>query len=217
RLPALDVGEDSCQLVGRRQAGVADHWRGVCQRGVSDPIDHRLEQGLLRIEVVVEGAPRGAELLEQVLDAHRLVALGLQQALGGLHEGLLADSVLLEIQGPGHRRDNSRPTVGLLIQICSPAGCRCIIPPPRWPEVPCFRTPLRPLSEISTAPPVLAGCQAATSSTSWCRSTSRLRAPCSILAAAAPEASSASGVSPAWPSASTPTSGLSSPAGRECP
>ncbi len=60
---------------------------------VDHALDDGVEQGRLRVEVVVEGAPRGVELVEDVLDAHLLVALRLDEALGGVDERVAADGV----------------------------------------------------------------------------------------------------------------------------
>ena len=62
-------------------------------RGIGQAFDDRLEQVGLGSEVVIEGAPRRIELVEHVLDAHLLVALGLDQALGDVDEGIAANGV----------------------------------------------------------------------------------------------------------------------------
>jgi hypothetical protein len=66
-----------------------------------DVVDDGLEQLELRAEVVVEGAPRGVELVQDVLDAHLLVALGLDQAQPGLDEGLAPDGTGLDVHRAG--------------------------------------------------------------------------------------------------------------------
>ena len=63
------------------RAGSAGRRRAASPRRarVDHPLDDGVEQRRLGVEVVVEGAPRGAELVEHVLDAHLLVALGLDR------------------------------------------------------------------------------------------------------------------------------------------
>jgi hypothetical protein len=48
---------------------------------------------------VVEGAPRGIQLVQHVLDAHLLVALGLDEALGYVDERFLPDGAGFWIYG----------------------------------------------------------------------------------------------------------------------
>ena len=85
------------------------------RRGIGQPLDDGLEQVGLGSEVVIERAPRRVELVEHVLDAHLLIALGLDQALGGIDEGIAANGVDGGVAGAGHGSDISRPTVGLTI------------------------------------------------------------------------------------------------------
>src|SRR4029077_20813911 len=66
--------------------------------------DDGVEQRLLRLEVVVERAARGLELVEHVLDAHGLVALALDEPLGDVEEGLALDLVHCRIERPRHGR-----------------------------------------------------------------------------------------------------------------
>jgi hypothetical protein len=53
---------------------VIDHRCDAFERVVHQPVDDCFEQLLLRAEVVVEGALRRADVVEQVFDAELLVA-----------------------------------------------------------------------------------------------------------------------------------------------
>ena len=61
-----------------------------------------LEQRRLRVEVVIERAPRRIELVEDVLDAHLLVALRLDETSGGVEERFAPYGVADRIECPGH-------------------------------------------------------------------------------------------------------------------
>ena len=52
---------------------------------------------------MVEGAPRGLQLIQHVLDAHLLIALGLDKTLGDVQEGVATEVVDLQVDSPRHR------------------------------------------------------------------------------------------------------------------
>ena len=85
-----------------------------------------IEQRRLGVEVVVEGAARRVQLVEQVLDAHLLVALGLDEPLGSVDERVAPNGVPDRVDRPSHRvpalLDIHRPTVGLMILLRSMEG-----------------------------------------------------------------------------------------------
>ena len=83
-------------------------------RRVGHPLDHGLEERLLRVEVVVEGALRRPDLVDHVLEAELLVALRLDQPLGGVDERVAPERVRLRIEGASHLSPNNKPTIGLL-------------------------------------------------------------------------------------------------------
>ena len=70
---------------------------------VVDGGGHLAEDLLLRVEVVVEGAARRLQLVEEVLDAHLLVTLLRDQALGRVHERLPPDRVHRRVEGARHQ------------------------------------------------------------------------------------------------------------------
>ena len=77
-----------------------------------------VEQGGLRVEVVVEGAARRVQLVEQILDAHLLVALGLDEPLGSVDERVPTNGIPDRVDRPSHGSwcpSIHRPTVGLMI------------------------------------------------------------------------------------------------------
>ena len=49
---------------------------------------------------MVEGSPGRVQLVQDVLDGHLLVALGLDEALGGVDEGLTPESVSVKAKSP---------------------------------------------------------------------------------------------------------------------
>ena len=116
RLPARDAREEPFQLPEGGQLRVIHDRPQLRDGNVGEALDDRLEQRLLRIEVVVEGALGGVELVQDVLDAHRLVALGLDEALGDVQEGVTTDRMEGWVHRPRHGRHYNRPTVGLFIR-----------------------------------------------------------------------------------------------------
>src|SRR5437773_6063800 len=102
RLAAGDAREERLQLAQRRHVRVIQERRQVRDGHVGEPLDDRLEQRLLRIEVVVKGALGGVEFVQDVLDAHRLVPFRLDEALGHVQERVATDHTKRGIHGPGH-------------------------------------------------------------------------------------------------------------------
>src|SRR6266851_4300161 len=115
-LPAPDAAEHAHELVGGGQFGIPHDRLDRGQPCVDHAVDDRLEQRLLGIEVVVEGAARRTEVVEDVLDSGSLVGPGLDQTLAGLDESLPPHHVNRRIEGPSHAFEYTRPTVGLLIR-----------------------------------------------------------------------------------------------------
>lgn len=129
RLPARDRGEEVLQLGRRRALRVREDRLHVFERGVGHRVDDRGQERLLRIEVVVERALRGAQLIEQVLDAERVIALGDDQPLRRFDERVTPHGAGCVIDGASHvttcsttavgvgaqSRPIRRPTVGLII------------------------------------------------------------------------------------------------------
>src|SRR5712692_7378760 len=101
-LQSGDAGKDLLELGKRRKLGVVQDWRQRGHRAVGEALDDSLEQRLLGVEVVVEGALRSLQLVQQVLDAHGLIALGLDEALGYVEEGVPADRVKGRVDRPSH-------------------------------------------------------------------------------------------------------------------
>src|SRR6266566_1951686 len=102
RLAAGNTREERLQLAQRRHVRVIQERRQVRDGPVGEPVDDRLEQRLLRIEVVVKGALGGFELVQDVLDAHRLVPFRLDEALGHVQKRVATDHMTRGIHGPGH-------------------------------------------------------------------------------------------------------------------
>ena len=74
------------ELLDGRQVRIRDDAADHFDSRLDDAVDDGFEQGLLRAEVVVEGALRGADGGEDILDAELLVALGGDQLLSGVDE-----------------------------------------------------------------------------------------------------------------------------------
>ena len=70
-------------------------------RGIIE-LDLAVEEGLLRVEVVVERAARGSDVIEDVLDAHPLVAMRLDTDSRGLDEGVSSDRSFLDVDRSCH-------------------------------------------------------------------------------------------------------------------
>src|SRR5205823_8116810 len=99
---------------------VRDDGRDHREGGVDHAVDDRLEQGLLGVEIVVEGAARRLELVEHVLDAHLLVTAALHQPLGCFDEGLATHRVHGQVQGSRHARSiTNRQSVYYFPQLIS--------------------------------------------------------------------------------------------------
>jgi AcrR family transcriptional regulator len=69
---------------------------------LSHALDHRLEDRLLRPEVVVQRAPGAAELVLDALDAHRVVAARADEPLRDIEDLVAADGVGGGVAGAGH-------------------------------------------------------------------------------------------------------------------
>ncbi len=102
-LPAGDAAEEGLEFLDRRHRRIGDDRREALEDRVDHPLEDRTQQRRLRIEVVVERTPRGVELVEDVLDAHLLVALDLDQGQRGVEEGFATDGVGGGIDGCGPR------------------------------------------------------------------------------------------------------------------
>src|SRR6266702_4440787 len=102
RLAAGDALKERLQLAQGRHVRVIQERRQVRDGHVGETLDDRLEQRLLRIEVVVKGALGGFELVQDVLDAHRLVPFRLDEALGHVQKRVATDHMTRRIHGPGH-------------------------------------------------------------------------------------------------------------------
>ena len=98
--PAVEKTAWSFAAAG--SVGIGDDRLDDRHDGVRHPLDDGLEQRLLRVEVVVEGALRRPELVEDVLDAHLLVALRPDEPLGDVEEGVAADGMDRRVDGAGH-------------------------------------------------------------------------------------------------------------------
>ena len=72
---------------------------------VDHPIDDGFEQRLLRAEVVVEGALRGADGGEHVVDAELLIALGGDELLSGIDELVTPRCVGNRVDRTGRQSD----------------------------------------------------------------------------------------------------------------
>ena len=103
RLEFGDVADHGVELLARGQARVAST-DGLDPRRdlVGHPVDDGVDQCVLRVEVVIEGAFRGVGGVEDVLDAELLRAAGLDQCLGGIDEDVPADGMGGGIECPGH-------------------------------------------------------------------------------------------------------------------
>ena len=113
RLPSGDAAEDALQLLEGREAGIGGDRDQRLGHVVDHPLHQRFEQGALRVEVVVEGAPGGVRLVEDVLEAHLLVPLRVDEALCGLHEGVPSEGVGGRVDYSCQVVLQNKPTTGL--------------------------------------------------------------------------------------------------------
>ena len=75
---------------------------GLEEQHVAVAVDDRLEEVLLRAEVVVERALRRTRLVEDVLERHLLPPAHDHQPLGGVEEDVAPDRMAGGVQGPRH-------------------------------------------------------------------------------------------------------------------
>ena len=101
-LPPAGHREDRLELGRGWQIGIGRDRLDDRQGGVRHPVDDPFEQRLLRVEVVVEGAFRDIELVQDVLDGHLLVALRPDETLGNVEEGVALDRMGDGVEGAGH-------------------------------------------------------------------------------------------------------------------
>ena len=92
-LPAGEAGEHPLELLESGQVRIGRDGRHGPGRGVDHALHDGRQQGHLGIEVVVEAALGRPELDQDVLDAHLLVTLHLDQALGDVDERVSPEGV----------------------------------------------------------------------------------------------------------------------------